>query len=555
MNRNELLNFFVQNYAPHSEVLCKLPFNIPINPFWSELQNLRKSRGTVLPLHNASGMPFWFCLTEKMISCSEILSEAARNNKSCFDPYRANITPALCEEMFFTSFLEGAQIDIDRAMAVINSAAEPTNIQEQMIRNNHKAVSAALKLLSRPIDDKVIISLSYYLTEEMAGNSDNYRDSDKVSIPAMGNEYYSLPTRSMLPQLMGELYVFLNDINTHPLIKAAVSHAFILATRPFSDGDERLARLVSYIILLRSGYDHFINISLSMVSAKESYGYFKNMREILRPSNDGDLTYFVEYYLETLVKAQKMTNNAFDQTVIENERIMATQAISDSRQAAKHTLASEKFAWLPKTSTAEKTITKNDSFTHIESLSDAVNAAKARIMEMTKPGNTRNHLLQMLKQGKFVFDHKDIDTFLTLKGGNRFRGIRDLAEAGVLEKRGNYRWSIYSMLPADHSVDLNAPPIENAEDLEKYIVKLKLHGEWMDIALAKIIEHMTAKNTSTITASDVGKIIFKHLPFKEEVLERGEKYGIFQSETIDFQKYFSLNYSFHTEESINEQAV
>ena len=91
--------------------------------------------------------------------------------------------------------------------------------------------------------------------------------------------------------------------------------------------------------------------------------------------------------------------------------------------------------------------------------------------------------------------------------------------------------------------------------LENYIVKLKLHGEWMDIALAKIIEHMIAKSTSTITASDVGKIIFKHLPFKEEVLERGVKYGIFQSETIDFQKCFSLNYSFHTEESFNEQAV
>ena len=61
--------------------------------------------------------------------------------------------------------------------------------------------------------------------------------------------------------------------------------------------------MISSAVLLRSGYDFFRDISISSVIAKESYRYYKCMQEILRTENGGDLTYFMEYFLDLLVRA------------------------------------------------------------------------------------------------------------------------------------------------------------------------------------------------------------------------------------------------------------
>ena len=75
--------------------------------------------------------------------------------------------------------------------------------------------------------------------------------------------------------------------------------------RPFPEGNERLGRMVSNIILLRAGYTFFSEISLSALIARKSYSYYEAMLNILREENGCDLTYFIEYYLELLSRAME----------------------------------------------------------------------------------------------------------------------------------------------------------------------------------------------------------------------------------------------------------
>ena len=86
-------------------------------------------------------------------------------------------------------------------------------------------------------------------------------------------------------------------------MKAAVAHAWILAARPFPEGNERLARLLSTVILVRFGYTFLGEISLSELVAKNGYPYYNAIANILRKENGGDLTYFLEYYLLLLAQA------------------------------------------------------------------------------------------------------------------------------------------------------------------------------------------------------------------------------------------------------------
>lgn len=87
------------------------------------------------------------------------------------------------------------------------------------------------------------------------------------------------------------------------MIKSAVAQAWTMVVRLFSEGNERLGRILSSVILVRAGYTFFDEVSLSSLIARKGYGYFDAMANIMREENGGDLTYFLEYYLELLSRA------------------------------------------------------------------------------------------------------------------------------------------------------------------------------------------------------------------------------------------------------------
>ena len=108
MNREMLLERLKNQYLTRQEVLFRLPLNISIDSFWPELVQRRKLSCVVLPLHRADGKPLWYVLTNRMIAASERLCALALDSADQIDPYKAELTGAMTEELFFTGFVEGA---------------------------------------------------------------------------------------------------------------------------------------------------------------------------------------------------------------------------------------------------------------------------------------------------------------------------------------------------------------------------------------------------------------------------------------------------------------
>ena len=333
MDKEILLQRLQSQYLTRQEVLYKLPLNISINSFWPELLERRKQSSTILPLHGSDGKPLWYVLTDKMIAASEKLCATALDCPDTIDPYKMTLTSAMTEELFFTSFVEGAQIDLQAAMSFLERGDEPENVQEQLIHNNRAAWTDMLRNLFYPLDDRFMGALAYRLTEDMDGHATEYRQTDQHPIAVMRNEAYQVPTAASIPTLMEEFHAFMANTDVHPLIKAAVGHAFLLVTRPYPEGNERLARMVSYTVLLRSGYAYFRDISISSLIAKESFRYYKSMQDIIRSENGGDLTYFIEYYLDLLARAidaKADQDRRRQQEAIRKEREAAAQPLSRS---------------------------------------------------------------------------------------------------------------------------------------------------------------------------------------------------------------------------------
>lgn len=301
MNKDTLLQYFDRHYIPRRDMLPRIPLGTNPDEFWKEIESRRKAKSTTLPIHSPTGSPYWFVTTDRMVAASEaIVEELMAGDESAFHgpPILAPL-----EEVFYTSYVEGSPMTMQAAMEFLQGGEEPRDVEEQMIVNNRSALSFAASNLYHPVDEEFIRMLALILTQNMEGGGQDYRTSDWAEIPSMMGEPYDLPTALSVPDRMKELTAYLGDPLVHPLMKAAVAHAWILAARPFPEGNERLARLLSTVILIRFGYTFLGEISLSELVAKNGYPYYNAIANILRKENGGDLTYFLEYYLLLLAQA------------------------------------------------------------------------------------------------------------------------------------------------------------------------------------------------------------------------------------------------------------
>ena len=326
MDRERLFKHLDQRYSSKRDMLSRIPLGEQVDSLWQELLNRRRTKATFLPIHNHLGIPYWYVTTGKMVAASEKIVEAMYENEKDFDPYTEAPPVSTLEEVFYTSYVDGANITIQDAMAYLQSDMPPRDIEEQMISNNRLAGSYASGNLYRVIDEAFIQDLAYILTDGMDNGGQDYRTADWISIPAMGDEEYKLPPAAIIPDRVAELVFFLSDAKAHPLIKASVAQAWMLVVRPFPEGNERLGRILSTVILLRAGYSFFSEISLSALIARKSYGYYESMANIIREENGGDLTYFIEYYLEVLARAIDERRLRLDRLHAEMQRAEAELA-------------------------------------------------------------------------------------------------------------------------------------------------------------------------------------------------------------------------------------
>lgn len=324
MTRDVLYRYFDQHYLPKRDMLPRIPLGTDPDEFWQEIQGRRRSRAQMLPLHGSGGIPYWYVTTDKMIAASELIVEELMEENNAGGP------PVLAplEEAFYTSYVEGSPMAYQTAMDYLHSEKGPRDIEEQMVENNRMALQEAVRNLYYPVSENYLKDLAGILTENMDGGGREYRTADMPGIPFMMDEPYDLPSAVSVPECIRELVSYLSDPSVHPLVKAAVAQAWILVVRPFYEGSERLARIISNVILIRAGYGFFGEVSLSALIAKDGFKYYNALANIIRAENEGDLTYFVEYYIMLLAEA------------VEDRRKKKVEAIKTEQELARQALQS-----------------------------------------------------------------------------------------------------------------------------------------------------------------------------------------------------------------------
>jgi Fic family protein len=82
---------------------------------------------------------------------------------------------------------------------------------------------------------------------------------------------------------MEELVVFVNEAfdtkRLHPLLVVGIFTIVFLEIHPFQDGNGRLSRILTTLLLLRAGYAYVPYISLESVIEQSKEGYYLALRQ------------------------------------------------------------------------------------------------------------------------------------------------------------------------------------------------------------------------------------------------------------------------------------
>lgn len=111
-----------------------------------------------------------------------------------------------------------------------------------------------------------------------------------------------IPTQNAMRMLIDW---YLTDNETHPLIKCALFAYEFVSIHPFQDGNGRLSRLLSTLLLLKNGYNWIQYVSFEHEIESHKSEYYRVLRSCQTQRPNEDVTEWIRFFLDALGKIQK----------------------------------------------------------------------------------------------------------------------------------------------------------------------------------------------------------------------------------------------------------
>jgi len=136
------------------------------------------------------------------------------------------------------------------------------------------------------------IRVAAYRNEEMqVVSSKNYHDT----------VHYEAPLPAEVLAQMNEFLSWLNTSNENPLLKSAIAHLWFVIIHPFDDGNGRLTRTITEMMLARAENTCLRFYSMSSQIQKEKKEYYRMLEQTT--TGDLDITAWLTWFLGCLSRA------------------------------------------------------------------------------------------------------------------------------------------------------------------------------------------------------------------------------------------------------------
>jgi Fic family protein len=320
-------------YHWHKVFHMSPPDGLTTEQWWFGLKLARGTSARPLPLSGKSGGTFTFNLIDSVIEMLHKIDQLASGsiqisdtvtNPGTRDRYVMN---SLIEEAITSSQLEGASTTRKVAKEMLRSGRPPRDRDERMILNNYLAMQRVRELVDEPLTPEMICELHRIVTAgtlEDPGAAGRPQTPDEERIAVCDHRTNEIlhrpPPAAETAWRLREVCDFANNLAgteafVHPVVRAIAVHFAFGFIHPFEDGNGRTARALFYWSMLSQGYwlTEFLTISAIL---KKAPGKYTEAFQYVETDED-DLTYFLVYQLEVILRAIDELHEYLDRKIAE----------------------------------------------------------------------------------------------------------------------------------------------------------------------------------------------------------------------------------------------
>lgn len=133
-----------------------------------------------------------------------------------------------------------------------------------------------------------------YIRQDWLVSDKNISPKTIISLHDIACKGNFIATEASLKQILD----YLQASSEHPIIQAAILHAALLDLHAFTKGNGRTARLTTYLLLYKHGYDFRGQLFLDEYFKKDLVSYRENTDKVLSGAN---MTLWLEYFAQAVV--------------------------------------------------------------------------------------------------------------------------------------------------------------------------------------------------------------------------------------------------------------
>jgi len=214
---------------------------------------------------------------------------------------------ALLLESHHSTHIEGTALSLEQAKSILEGKKVQgvNRNDEKELLNYKKAMDFISKYLGKddPISEGIVRELHKILVKGVRGeNADpgNYRKVQNYVVNSRTREViYTPPAPLDVPHLMREFTEWINKAEeVSPILVAGIAQFQFVHIHPFIDGNGRTARLLSTLILYKTGYDFKKLFTISEYYDKDRPSYYQSIQTVR--NNNMDMTTWLEYFVHGL---------------------------------------------------------------------------------------------------------------------------------------------------------------------------------------------------------------------------------------------------------------
>ena len=232
--------------------------------------------------------------------------------------------------------IEGIVTTSVRLKQLVEEKTSPRNRNEQEIAGYRDVLNIIHDSFDAiPISKNYILQMHKIMFSHMnnpiAGQTKNVQNYISATYPDGHTEVLFTPlspfeTPEALDKICNEYNKVIGNLELEPLIAIPIFIHDFLCIHPFNDGNGRMSRLLTTLLLYRSGFYVGKYISLEALIAKNKSAYYDTLRQagIYWHEENEDILPFLKYILGTILAAYKEFEDRF--SIIE-EKLPAVELV------------------------------------------------------------------------------------------------------------------------------------------------------------------------------------------------------------------------------------